>query len=80
MGQEKDTEKTGLSLEETFEKLDGILNELESADISLEDSFHAYQEGMELLKSCNETIDAVEKKVLMLKENGGLKEFEGAGD
>ncbi len=80
MGQEKDTEKTGLSLEETFEKLDGILNELESADISLEDSFHAYQEGMELLKRCNETIDAVEKKVLMLNENGGLEEFEGAGD
>lgn len=54
--------KKEISLEESFEKLDEMLNELESPDISLEESFRVYQEGMKLLKQCNETIDRVEKK------------------
>ena len=49
--------KKEISLEESFEKLDEMLNELESPDISLEESFRVYQEGMKLLKQCNETID-----------------------
>ena len=48
---------------------------LEREDISLEESFKEYQKGMELLKKCSETIDRVEKKVLILNENGGLDEF-----
>ena len=48
---------------------------LHNEDISLEESFKEYQKGMELLKKCSETIDRVEKKVLILNENGGLDEF-----
>ncbi len=68
-------EKKEISLEESFEKLDEMLNELESPEISLEDSFRVYQEGMKLLKQCNETIDRVEKNVMKLNENGELEEF-----
>lgn len=68
-------EKKEISLEESFEKLDEMLNELESPDISLEESFRVYQEGMKLLKQCNEKIDKVEKCVLKLNENGELEEF-----
>ena len=64
-----------LKLEEAFEKLDGMLQELESSDISLEDSFRVYEEGMRLLKQCNDIIDRVEKKVLKLNEDGSLEEF-----
>ena len=42
--------KKEISLEESFEKLDEMLNELESPDISLEESFRVYQEGMKLLR------------------------------
>ena len=35
---------------------------MEKSDITLEESFALYNEGMQLLKQCNETIDAVEKK------------------
>ncbi len=71
----KEERKNALTLEESFEKLDEILNELEAPDISLEDSFRVYKEGMELLKNCNETIDKVEKKVLKLNESGELEEL-----
>ena len=62
-----------LSLEEQFEKLDGIVADLESPDISLEDSFKKYEEGMKLLKECNAVIDCVEKKVLQIREDGSLQ-------
>ena len=68
------TEKE-IKLEEAFAKLDEILNELESPDISLEESFQVYEEGMKLIRRCNETIDRVEKSVLKLNENGELEEF-----
>ena len=64
-----------LTLNEAFAKLEEITKRLESADISLEESFAVYQEGMLLLKYCNESIDKVVKKVLMLNGEGTLDEF-----
>ena len=48
---------------------------LENPESSLEESFQYYNEGMQLLKRCNETIDSVEKKVLVLDEEGETYEF-----
>ena len=64
-----------ISLEEAFGMLDEIARSLEEESISLEDSFSAYKKGMDLLKICNDKIDQVEKKVLVLNEEGGLDEF-----
>ena len=49
---------------------------LEEENISLEDSFRLYHEGIDILKNCNDRIDEVEKKMLILDEEGGLHEFE----
>lgn len=59
------------TLEQSFDMLNQIMEELEQEDVSLEDSFRLYQEGMKLLKECNESIDKVEKKLLILEEDGG---------
>lgn len=71
----KAEKKQSPTLEEAFEKLDLTIAKMEEEQISLEDAFAAYQEGMKLLKYCNETIDHVEKKVLIMEENGELHEF-----
>lgn len=63
-----------MSLEENFAKLEVTIETLEDENISLEDAFKAYSQGMELLKTCNEQIDKVEKKVLVLSENGDMSE------
>ena len=63
------------SLEENFDKLEETIARLEKEDISLEDAFSAYSEGMQLLKKCNAQIDRVEKKVLKIAEDGGLEEL-----
>lgn len=64
-----------MKLEENFEKLNQILEELEKPDIALEESFALYQEGMKLLKLCNDSIDKVEKELIILSENGETNEL-----
>ena len=64
-----------MTIDEAFLALDAIVEALEGREITLEESFHKYQEGMGLVKKCSEKIDAVEKKVLILNENGEAYEF-----
>ena len=63
------------TLEHAFEELDHIIKQLEDKDISLEDSFQIYHDGMKLLKFCNDKIDKVEKKMMSISEDGELYEF-----
>ena len=64
-----------LTLEETFAGLEEVIQKMERGDISLEESFQLYHKGMEMLKSCNEKIDKVEKQMLILDEEGAAYEF-----
>lgn len=70
-----ETADTNISLEEAFEKLDALIAELEKPENSLEASFQAFEQGMQLVKYCNAAIDKVEKKVLVLGQDGELDEF-----
>ncbi|MDO5293108.1 MAG: exodeoxyribonuclease VII small subunit [bacterium] len=56
------------TLEQSFHKLDEIVSQLEKEDISLEESFGLFNDGMKLLKECNDSIDKVEKKLVVLNE------------
>lgn len=57
------------NLEQSFLELNEIIKKLESEDVSLEDSFSLYQEGVKLLKNCNDSIDRVEKQLIVLGES-----------
>jgi exodeoxyribonuclease VII small subunit len=69
-------EEKKLSVEEAFAAIEDKIEALDSEDISLEDSFKEYQEGMKLLKYCHEAIEAVEQKVQKIAEDGSLEDFE----
>lgn len=64
-----------MKLEEAFERLELIMAELEKPEVGLEDSFIKYQEGMKLLKLCNDSIDKVEKELIVLSESGETDEL-----
>lgn len=68
-------EKENRTIEEAMEALDQIAKRLESNDITLEESFQIYKEGMELLQYCSKKIDTVEKKMLQMNEDGTVSEF-----
>lgn len=63
------------TLESLFAELDKVVSKMESGDTTLEESFNLYQMGIGMLKQCNDKIDQIEKKVLILEENGDLHEF-----
>ena len=63
------------SLDQMFGQLEEVIGRMEGEDVSLEESFELYSRGMNLLKQCSQTIDEVEKKVLVLDENGETHEF-----
>lgn len=67
--------KAAKTLEASFEELEEIIEQLENPDVSLDDSFKLYNAGMKLLKSCNDSIDKVEKKILVLSDEGGTNEL-----
>ncbi|WP_026510811.1 MULTISPECIES: exodeoxyribonuclease VII small subunit [unclassified Butyrivibrio] len=68
--------KNELSVEEAFDKIDATIKELEKNDVSLEESFKLFKEGMDLLKYCNDSIDKVEKKVQKVMADGQTEDFD----
>lgn len=58
-------------LESNFEELDKIVEQMESGDLSLDQSFELYKKGIELVKSCNESINKVEKEMQIISEGTG---------
>lgn len=71
--EEREGQESGI--DDLFSELNNVIQNLEKEDVSLEDSFAYYHKGMELLKSCNDKIDRVEKQVQMLDEEGNVHEF-----
>lgn len=63
------------NLEEMFDRLDQVIGTLEGEDVSLEEAFGLYDQGMKLIRRCNQTINEVEKKIIVLDENGEKHEF-----
>lgn len=63
------------SLDQMFAQLEEVAGKMEGEEISLEESFELYSKGMNLLKQCSQAIDEVEKKLLVLDENGETHEF-----
>ncbi|MBR4210348.1 MAG: exodeoxyribonuclease VII small subunit [Lachnospiraceae bacterium] len=67
--QENRKESSPLSLEENMEQLKNVLQDLESGEHSLEESFSLYEKGIKLVRQANAQIDLVEKKIQVLKED-----------
>lgn len=60
------------SLEETMEELGGIVSRLENENMSLEDSYKLFSDGMKLVMEGNKSIDKVEKQMeILTKEDSG---------
>ena len=76
MAKKKETaDQEQFRLEEAFDRIEALLEKLQDKDVTLEESFVLYQEGMGLLKLCNENIDHVEKQMLQIDEEGQTHEF-----
>ena len=57
------------SLEDTFDKLEDILGQMESGELTMNESFKKYKEGIELVKKCSLMIDKVEKEMIIINDD-----------
>ena len=65
-----------LSFEESLEKLEEIVNKLESGDVPLDDAIDEFNNAMQLVKICNEKLNSAEEAIAkIVQENGDLIEF-----
>ena len=54
------------TIEESFEKLDTIVEKLEDGSLSMNEAFKLYKEGILLVNNCNNLLDKVEKQLVVL--------------
>ncbi len=64
-----------MELETLFQQVEEIIEKMQEGEVSLEESFSLYENGMKTLKKCNDKIDSVEKKLLKMNEKGELETF-----
>lgn len=58
-----------LTFEEAIQKLENIVNELETGKLTLDESVKKFEEGIKLSKHCNEMLESAEKQITVLIEN-----------
>ncbi len=63
------------SVEQMFQQLNTVISTLEGENITLEQSFTLYKEGMDLVQACTHAIDGIQKKVQILNQNGEIDEL-----
>jgi exodeoxyribonuclease VII small subunit len=66
-----DTSAEELGFEESLERLETIVEELEAGQLTLEQSLKHYEEGMRLSKRLTRRLDEAEKTIERLVETGG---------
>ena len=64
------------TFESAFARLEIISKELESGETSLDQSVALYEEGMQLIRFCEEKLTAAEKKIVILSktDDGSFEE------
>ena len=75
---------TDLNFETAMDRLEKIVEQMESGQLPLEDLIVRYEEGMNLVKVCQERLASAEQKIeIIARNNAGkpvVKEFEPAAE
>ena len=64
-----------LTYEEAYNKLESILERLESKNTSLDESLSLYEEGIKLYKYCNKLLENAELKISKFSQLGIEEDF-----
>ncbi|MBA3544611.1 MAG: exodeoxyribonuclease VII small subunit [Chthoniobacterales bacterium] len=70
------------NFEQAMKRLEEIVEQMESGELPLEDLIVRYEEGMKLVKVCQERLVSAEKRIEIITRNSAgkpvVKEFEPA--
>ena len=62
-----------MKFEDALKRLEKIVADLESGDLSLDDSLKKYEEGVKLAQFCSKKLESARKKVEILVKSGSGK-------
>ena len=66
-----------LSFEESLEKLEEIVNKLETGDVPLDDAIDEFTKAMQLVKVCNAKLSNAEEAIAkIVQDNGEIVDFD----
>jgi exodeoxyribonuclease VII small subunit len=78
------SEKPAPSIEQAMERLDALVETMESGQLPLDKLIAGYEEGIKLVRLCQEKLDAAEQKIQIITRSvagpGGLEEFSHGAD
>ena len=60
-----------MSFESALSRLENIVRMLESGNAALDESLSVFEEGIALVKMCNEKLEAAEQKIKILTKGDG---------
>jgi len=64
-----------MKFEEALKKLEKTVSDLESGELSLDDSLKRYEEGVKLAQFCSKKLETARRKVeILVKTSGGKLE------
>ncbi|OEF95523.1 exodeoxyribonuclease VII small subunit [Vulcanibacillus modesticaldus] len=66
-----DDQINALAFEQAIERLENIVDRLESGNVPLEIAIDLFQEGMKLAKRCHKKLENIELKIETLLEEDG---------
>lgn len=62
--------KKEFNIDQGFDQLDQIIETLSSEDVKLSDAVKLYTEGVGIVKQCKDSLDKVEKELILLNKDG----------
>jgi exodeoxyribonuclease VII small subunit len=63
------TKTKPIHFEKILGELEGIVQQLEKGDLSLEESLKQFEKGIHLARQCQDTLNQAEQKITLLSEN-----------
>ena len=70
------TKQIHCPFEASLKKLEGLVDQMESGELSLEASLKIFEEGIKLTRECQKALKEVEQKVSLLMEKNGEQPYE----
>ena len=64
----KEEQEKEPGLEERFAAIEDILTQMEGQDVTLDQAFELYKQGMEQVKLANASLDTNEKEMIVVQE------------
>lgn len=71
---QKSQNEPPMKYEQAIEKLEALIDEIESGEVGLEDSLKHYEQGTKLIKNCRDILNTAESRIaeLMQDDEGEL--------